>query len=240
MITYFLCDNNQNPLNGDREFRGPILSSRQTITQSCSNDQYQPHHQPLSQITQQPVDFYQKLSDVSEKNYTHPSVIGENYSKKESYNFVASPNLLQHQDNIRDDNYSKYKQNYNRELMPMRENNHNSIYKRDPYAHQQSAQNYHRESFNITENPNLSNNRDNYNIRENFSSVENCTNGMRRDQMNVRNQFNNNYAIRENEPLLHSAPVAKVSSNKNIAGILGAMKSLYSKGDATTTKSTKV
>lgn len=74
MITYFLCDNTQNPLNGDREFRGPILSSRQTITQSCSNDQYPPNHQPLSQITQQPVDFYQKLSDVSEKNYHHPNI----------------------------------------------------------------------------------------------------------------------------------------------------------------------
>ncbi|KAJ6638235.1 Ca(2+)/calmodulin-responsive adenylate cyclase [Pseudolycoriella hygida] len=214
MVTYFLCDNTQNPLNGDIEFRGPILSSRQTITQSCSNDQYPTHHQPIPQTTQQPVDFYQKHSDVNEKNYHLPNIqfAGENYSKKESYNFVASPNLLQHQDNIRDDNYSKYKQNYNRELMPIRENNHNSIYKRDPYNHQQlmSAQNYHRETFNITENPNLSNNRDNYNIRENFSSVENCTNGLRREPMNVRNQFNNNYTIRENEPLLHSAPVAKV------------------------------
>lgn len=272
---------------------GPIISSRQTpMPQNCisehqpqpiqqSQSQYQQHlqHQmnhnggmnqqaaPSGTMTnhqqQQSVEYYQKQSDINEKNYHHPNVIAtENYSKKESYNFIASPNLLQqHQDNIREDNYNKYKQNYNRELMNLRETNHNNIYNKRPPVmmggggngdHQQQHQlqqqqqhyamppmtpsqqqnimttnglhNHHhnggggRDNFNITENPNLcgGNNRDNYNIRENYiSAVESFSNGgVKRGmdhQMNMRNQFNNNYATRDNEPLLHSAPIAKVS-----------------------------
>ncbi|XP_055390218.1 Ca(2+)/calmodulin-responsive adenylate cyclase isoform X2 [Condylostylus longicornis] len=65
-------------------------------------------------------------------------------------------------------------------------------------------------NFNITENPSIING-DNYNIRENYGQIENYNNLMRREHLNIRNQFNNNYnSCRENEPLLHSAPIAKI------------------------------
>lgn len=233
------------------------------INQNCPPELHpagQPQHHPQSQPAQQsqalqshhhqqPVEYYQKHTDISEKNYHHPNVIGgagcpDNYAKKESYNFVASPNLLQqqqhhhHPDNVRmsggdDSNYTKYKPNYNRELGNIRGDHHN-IYnsKRDHYAAlvgaagapslpPQIQPNYHRENFNITENPNLINSRDNYNIRENFTSMENCnvqpSSRGRAGNDQMRNQFNNNYATRENEPLLHAAPVAKVSMRQRVA-----------------------
>lgn len=207
MITYFLQEMSQNPLNGDREFRGALNppAGRQpppppgNPTSSASF-----HAESLPPPPPQPVDFYQKHSDVSEKNY-HPNVLNENYVKKESYNFVASPNLLQHQENLREENYNKYKQNFSRDFVNLRENNI------QPFKREQFNQNYHRENFNITENPNMINNHD-YNVHENYNLPENFNNMAKREHINFRNQFNNNYnGSRENEPLLHATPVAKVN-----------------------------
>lgn len=179
---------------------------------------------------------------------------GDNYAKKESYNFVASPNLLQqhpvhHASGGAGDenNYGASKPNFN-------SHDHQNIYnkKRDHYAavtgpmgmtplppmsqhqqhqqhqqshhphqqHHQHQQNYHRENFNITENPNLLNSRENYNIRENYTSIENCNmqppsrtgagGRLSSGSDPMRNHLGNSYVIRENEPLLHQTPVAKV------------------------------
>lgn len=261
MITYFLCDNTQNPLNGDREFRGPIMSNRHgAVGQNCPPDmsiQHQ-HHQQQQQATslqsshhQQPVEFYQKHSEISEKNYHQPNVISgvvgmgpDNYAKKESYNFVASPNLLQ-QHPVHAGGGAGDENNYGANKPNFSSHDHQNIYnkKRDHYAavaaplgmppqpplshhqqhqhqHHQHQQNYHRENFNITENPNLLNSRENYNIRENYTSIENCNmqppsrtgagGRLSSGSDPMRNHLGNSYVIRENEPLLHQTPVAKV------------------------------
>lgn len=218
------------------------MSSRQPpVPQNFNSELHLTQPQLMQQ--QQPSavgEYYQKSIEMPEKNYHLQNVanVAENYSNKESYNFVASPNLLQHPENMRE-----FKQNYNRELIGLRGNDisvmqanmHQQhqlatgmIYnKREHFMQQPSAPatsmqnpaNYHRDNFNITENPNLQN-RDNFNIRAN------CTNNIdsfgnaqpRRDptEAMLRSQYNNNFVMRENEPLLQAAPVAKVFCVLNV------------------------
>uniref|UniRef100_A0A7G3A9D1 adenylate cyclase n=3 Tax=Lutzomyia longipalpis TaxID=7200 RepID=A0A7G3A9D1_LUTLO len=226
MITYFLCEQSHtNMLNGgDREYRSTMPGARTNLHQ-----QQQQQHQISgtnqanhSNASGNHHDYYQKRTDMNvvEKNY-HPNVINENYVKKEAYNFVESPNLLQHSENLREDSY-KYKQNFSM---------HNYEKPREqPYHH----------NFNITENPNINNYeynnsaRENFTIRDGFNNQigkENFNNhhhsyhqmsqyqqqqqqqnGMRKDHLNVKNHLNNmNYSLsRESEHLLQQAPVAKV------------------------------
>ncbi|GAB0099365.1 Adenylate cyclase [Sergentomyia squamirostris] len=200
MITYFLCEQSHtNMLNGDREFRNTMPGNRTNLHQQVNGTSSHAN--------------YQKRSDLNEKNY-HPNVISENYVKKESYNFVESPNLLQHSENMREDSY-KYKQNFNL---------HNYEKPRE--------QAYHH-NFNITENPNINSfeysncARENYTIRDGYSNQigkENFNNhhhshhqggqyqnGVRKDH--VKNHLNNmNYSSsRESDLLLQQqAPVAKI------------------------------
>ncbi|XP_055713840.1 Ca(2+)/calmodulin-responsive adenylate cyclase isoform X2 [Phlebotomus papatasi] len=217
MITYFLCEQSHtNMLNGDREYRSTMPGTRSNMhqQQQVNNGPNQANHSNAGNHH----DYYQKRSDLNvvEKNY-HPNVINENYVKKEAYNFVESPNLLQHSENMREDSY-KYKQNFNL---------HNYEKPREqPYHH----------NFNITENPNINNYeysncaRENFTIRdggynnqigkENFNNhhhhgyhqIGQYQNGMRKDHLNVKNHLNNmNYSSsRESDLLLQQAPVAKV------------------------------
>ncbi|XP_059613049.1 Ca(2+)/calmodulin-responsive adenylate cyclase isoform X2 [Phlebotomus argentipes] len=204
MITYFLCEQSHtNMLNGEREFRSTMPGARSNVHQQQVNGMSQGSHSNAGNHHE----YYQKRSDLNvEKNY-HPNVISENYVKKEAYNFVESPNLLQH---------SEYKQNFNM---------HNYEKPREqPYHH----------NFNITENPNINNYeytncaRENFTIRDGFNNqigkenfnnhhhgyhqVGQYQNGMRKDHLNVKNHLNNmNYSSsRESDLLLQQAPVAKV------------------------------
>lgn len=211
MITYFLCEQQNNALNG--EVRNAMLGNRPNQPSNYmqpSQQQQATPHQP------HPAEYYQKQSHINEKNY-HPNMINtESYNiKKDNFNYLGNPNiLLKAPSSHHDDHRYKFKQNYNREMLNLRENNHN-YFKRDHY----NTNNYHhnhqqslRDNFNITENPNIMNNHESYNIRESYGQMESYNNISRRDQLNVRNHFNNNYSsCRENEPLLHPGPVAKVS-----------------------------
>ncbi|XP_037921658.1 Ca(2+)/calmodulin-responsive adenylate cyclase isoform X2 [Hermetia illucens] len=210
MITYFLCEQQNNALNG--EVRNAMLGNRPNQPSNYmqpSQQQQATTHQP------HPAEYYQKQSHINEKNY-HPNMINsESYNiKKDNFNYLGNPNiLLKAPSSHHDDHRYKFKQNYNREMLNLRENNHN-YFKRDHY----NTNNYHhnhqqslRDNFNITENPNIMNNHESYNIRESYGQMESYNNISRRDQLNVRNHFNNNYSsCRENEPLLHPGPVAKV------------------------------
>lgn len=169
-----------------------------------------PHHPPPTA-----ADFFPKhlATDLSD------------FAKKDAYNFVASPNLLQstvhqtqqhqhyrqHQQMIDHQQTAKPSNNYNSQMHNFTGNaamyGNNGAHSSGP-----NSGNYHREQFNITENPNIMSGRDNYNIRENY--VE--------QQQQRNNQFNNNnYAMRggEAEPLLTSTAagqsIARVSSNYN-------------------------
>lgn len=216
MITYFLCDNTQNPLNGDREFRGPIISTRHgggpggggggvsvgppdqptahhqlqhsqlqqqqqqqqhvQLQQQHLNQQLQQQHQQQQimqhqQQQQQLLHHHHVAAAAQHNNHHHIDYIKKQQNTdhllmKESYNFGASPNLMQHhQQHAKPSNHhqppSLQQQQHQQQHQQYQHHPHPPLPLPPP-----PSVHYGREQFNITENPNGGAGRDGYNIRE--------------------------------------------------------------------------
>lgn len=180
------------------------------------------NHQSHQQHQMTPHQLHQKHNQSNAADFfpKHLPADLSDFAKKDAYNFVASPNLLQsnvhHTQQQQQQSHHSHRQQqmHDHHLAGKPSNNYNSqmhnftgnpVYSNGGHSGPNSG-NYHRDQFNITENPSMMSGRDNYNIRENYA-----------EQQIRNNQFNNNnYAMRgEAEPLLTSAggsqPIARVS-----------------------------
>lgn len=201
MVTYFLCDRYQNFMNEEHELKGQVNCNNKPVPPVYNYDPQQ-LQQLQQQQHQQQLGNYQKRT--AEKNY-YPNVIDENYIKKESYNFVESPNLIQNQDNcINKPNYS------NRQLAYITENQLQQQQPQNNYDHEYKSNNSVRHEFN------------NRNIV--LKEIKNCNSkgggasgggggGFKRENNfgNIASGYNN----RDNKPLLRQQAVAKIVPYRN-------------------------
>ncbi|XP_055591200.1 Ca(2+)/calmodulin-responsive adenylate cyclase isoform X2 [Uranotaenia lowii] len=210
MVTYFLCEQNENMLNGMG--MGGGTSNRQTpvpnIISNYQTDSF--HHLNISHVQNnasvvQPQSYYMKRSDMdsgSVKN-TKWANANESFSKKESYNFLESPNLLpvghyQQQQPLSQQQQQQLQQQQQQQSHPgapikvaYKHNNinNNSIHAGAAGYH---ANNYDMASYNYSKRNDYHHGNNgggsqhqppNYNIRENYNIIENPS-------VNDENNFN--------------------------------------------------
>ncbi|EAT39155.1 AAEL009022-PA, partial [Aedes aegypti] len=211
MVTYFLCEQNENMLNGGGAMGGMNgTRDRQTpasnIISNYQTDSF--HHMNIGSQqgcyqTQAPVlqpqSYYMKRSDMdsgSVKN-TKWQMGNDSFSKKESYNFLESPNLLHQQtpiaykhNNINNNHISAgyHGNHHSQPTNHMNNNNNNNYGKRNDYLHGNgSVGGQHQPSYNIRENFNII---ENPNVKE---ADENNFNKLNHSGHKVRNNKNHHH-----------------------------------------------
>ncbi|XP_055618682.1 Ca(2+)/calmodulin-responsive adenylate cyclase isoform X2 [Toxorhynchites rutilus septentrionalis] len=213
MVTYFLCEQNENLLNGGLAGMGGMGSSvivmggggngtmgrdkQAPVPNIISNYQTDSfHHLNITSVggsqqgcfqTQaavlQPQSYYMKCSDMdsgSMKN-TKWQLGNDSYSKKESYNFLESPNLLHQQTPTGQHHFPQQQQQQQHQQQSQM---------KAAYKHNNINNNHINAGFlgnhNLSKNGNNNNyskrndyhqptgqHQSNYNIRENFNIIEN-------------------------------------------------------------------
>ncbi|XP_058443634.1 Ca(2+)/calmodulin-responsive adenylate cyclase [Malaya genurostris] len=226
MVTYFLCEQNENALNGggggaggvggtgggangttNRERQTPvpnIISNYQTdnfhhlnINHASASQQgcYQGQAAPVLQ----PQSYYMKRSDMdsgSVKNTTKWQTGNDSsYSKKESYNFLESPNLLNQQPPIGQQHHYQQQQQLQQQAHLKVAFKHNNINNNNLIS-----SGYHH--GNQINQPNSTNN--NYNKRNEYFYSNNPTGG---------GQHQPSYNIRENFNIIENPNVKDVDEN---------------------------
>ncbi|XP_065083332.1 Ca(2+)/calmodulin-responsive adenylate cyclase isoform X2 [Ochlerotatus camptorhynchus] len=239
MVTYFLCEQNENMLNGggaiggmsgtgsnrDRQTPAPnIISNYQTDSFHHMNISQQGCFQAPAPVLQ-PQSYYMKRTDMdsgSMKN-TKWQLGTDSFSKKESYNFMESPNLLHQQPPVGQHHFQQQLQQQHQQPHQLQQQaqmkvayKHNNI--NNNHISAGYLGNHHNQPTNHNNNNNNNNNygkrndyhpgngsvaggqhQPSYNIRENFNIIENP---------NVKDVDENNF-----NKLNHSGH--KVRNNKN-------------------------
>ncbi|XP_052562760.1 Ca(2+)/calmodulin-responsive adenylate cyclase isoform X1 [Culex pipiens pallens] len=250
MVTYFLCEQNENMLNGGGGAVGGMMAgngtgNRQTpvpnIISNYQTDSF--HHLNISQQQQQqqqqvscyqpaqvpvlqPQSYYMKRSsdmdNNSMKNTKWQVGNDSSYSKKESYNFLESPNLLHQQQPGVAGQHQPQPQHFQQQPQQHLKAayKHNNI-NNNHIGSNSKRNDYHaaniRENFNIIENPNVAKDMDENNFNKPGHKVRNNRNhhhhhhhrhepspGQQQQQAPPNNRY---VTASENEPLLGSGMV---------------------------------
>ncbi|XP_058819341.1 Ca(2+)/calmodulin-responsive adenylate cyclase isoform X2 [Topomyia yanbarensis] len=226
MVTYFLCEQSDNILNGgggagggngttNRERQTPvpnIISNYQTDNFHHLNINHASASQQGCFQTQAPVlqpqSYYMKRSDMdsgSVKNTKWQSGNDSSYSNKESYNFLESPNLLHQQSSVGQHHYQQQQQQQSHMKAAYKHNNMNNNnfvsagYHGNHNNQSNNNNNYNKRNEYFHGNNQAGQHQPNYNIRENFNIIEN-PNVKEADENNL-NKMNhhNGHKVRNNK-----------------------------------------
>nr|XP_029711450.1 Ca(2+)/calmodulin-responsive adenylate cyclase isoform X3 [Aedes albopictus] len=231
MVTYFLCEQNENMLNGAGAMGGMNgTRDRQTpVPNIISNYQTDSFHhmniaQPGCYQTQAPVlqpqSYYMKRSDMdsgSMKN-TKWQMGNDSFSKKESYNFLESPNLLHQQAPVGQHHYQQQQQQAQQHQL-QQQAQMKIAYKHNNINNNHIGAGYHGNHHNQQINQ-INNNNNNYGKRNDYLHGNSSVGGQHQPSYNIRENFNiiENPNVKEADEnnfnkLNHSGH--KVRNNKN-------------------------
>ncbi|XP_062538681.1 Ca(2+)/calmodulin-responsive adenylate cyclase isoform X2 [Armigeres subalbatus] len=232
MVTYFLCEQNENMLNGAGAMGGAGTRERQTpvpnIISNYQTDSF--HHMNIAQPQGcfqaqapviQPQSYYMKRTDMdsgSMKN-TKWQLGNDSFSKKESYNFLESPNLLHQQTAVGQHHFQQQQQQAQQHQLQQQA--HMKIaYKHNNINNNHISAGYHGNHHSQPTNQISNNNNNNYNKRNDYLHGNGSVVGQHQPSYNIRENFNiiENPNVKETDEnnfnkLNHSGH--KVRNNKN-------------------------
>ncbi|XP_055525526.1 Ca(2+)/calmodulin-responsive adenylate cyclase isoform X2 [Wyeomyia smithii] len=233
MVTYFLCEQNENMLNGaggaamgpnctanrDRQTPVPnIISNYQTdsfhhLNINHVNGSQQGCFQAPAPPALQPQSYYMKRSDMnsgSVKNSKWQSG-NDSFSKKESYNFLESPNLLHQQQPVGQHQYQSQQQHQlPQQALAKVAHKHNNI-----------NNNHISSGFHGNHRNQPTSNSNNYNKRNEYFHGSSNSAGQHQPNYNIRENFNiiENPNVKEmdenNLNMLNHHNGHKVRNNRN-------------------------
>lgn len=232
MVTYFLCEQNENMLNGGGAMGGMNgTRDRQTpasnIISNYQTDSF--HHMNIGSQqgcyqTQAPVlqpqSYYMKRSDMdsgSVKN-TKWQMGNDSFSKKESYNFLESPNLLHQQTPVGQHHFQQQQQQAQQHQL-QQQAQMKIAYKHNNINNNHISAGYHGNHHSQPTN-HMNNNNNNYGKRNDYLHGNGSVGGQHQPSYNIRENFNiiENPNVKEADEnnfnkLNHSGH--KVRNNKN-------------------------
>ncbi|XP_021713087.1 Ca(2+)/calmodulin-responsive adenylate cyclase isoform X4 [Aedes aegypti] len=233
MVTYFLCEQNENMLNGGGAMGGMNgTRDRQTpasnIISNYQTDSF--HHMNIGSQqgcyqTQAPVlqpqSYYMKRSDMdsgSVKN-TKWQMGNDSFSKKESYNFLESPNLLHQQTPVGQHHFQQQQQQAQQHQL-QQQAQMKIAYKHNNINNNHISAGYHGNHHSQPTNHMNNNNNNNYGKRNDYLHGNGSVGGQHQPSYNIRENFNiiENPNVKEADEnnfnkLNHSGH--KVRNNKN-------------------------